>query len=110
MAIVTCVVTKLAGVTEPVSADTSILANAEFSASANAKIYHVFNFKRLTTGKNNSRNTNNEDLNRTNSLVSTTTTSAVQAAARTSHRNQQRSDAGCTLATQAFIETYDTVR
>jgi hypothetical protein len=49
MAIVTCVVTKLAGVTEPVSADTSILANAEFSASANAKIYHVFNFKRLPT-------------------------------------------------------------
>ncbi|RLS75395.1 MAG: hypothetical protein DWI00_07825 [Planctomycetota bacterium] len=41
MAIVTCVVTKLAGVTEPVSADTSILAKAESSASANAKIYEL---------------------------------------------------------------------
>jgi hypothetical protein len=41
MAIVTCVGTKLAGVTEPVSADTSILAKAESSASANAKIYEL---------------------------------------------------------------------
>jgi len=73
MAIVTCVVTKLAGVTEPVSADTSILANAEFSASANAKIYHVFNFKRLPTENVFSRFCLDQDLNGTNLWVSVTT-------------------------------------
>lgn len=73
MAIVTCVVTKLAGVTEPVSADTSILANAEFSASANAKIYHVFNFNRVSTENVFSRFSLDPDLIGTNLWVSVTT-------------------------------------